>query len=185
MRERFPDAPLAAARGDADVRLGDGERVRPAVGARARPATRPTTSPSSSAASRFTGDAVLGEGSVFVCPDPGALAGYLDGARSACASASSRVLVPRPRAAGRATRRPSSTSTSRTASSASGRLRRGARRTGRRARATSCSTPVWDDAPAALRPAAAVTLAAHLDKLRRRGAAAGGRRARRRAARAG
>ncbi len=29
----------------------------------------------------FTGDAVLGEGSVFVAPDPGALAGYLDGLR--------------------------------------------------------------------------------------------------------
>ena len=29
----------------------------------------------------FTGDAVLGEGSVFVAPGPGALAGYLDGLR--------------------------------------------------------------------------------------------------------
>jgi hypothetical protein len=28
---------------------------------------------------------------------------------------------------------------------------------------------VWDDAPAALRPAAAVTLAAHLDKLEEEG----------------
>ena len=27
----------------------------------------------------FTGDAVLGEGSVFVAPDPGALVAYLDG----------------------------------------------------------------------------------------------------------
>ena len=27
----------------------------------------------------FTGDAVLGEGSVFIAPDPGALAGYLTG----------------------------------------------------------------------------------------------------------
>ena len=29
----------------------------------------------------FTGDAVLGEGSVFVAPGPGSLAGYLDGLR--------------------------------------------------------------------------------------------------------
>ena len=42
-----------------------------------RPATRPTTSRSSPAARCSPGDAVLGHGSVYVAPDPGALRGYL------------------------------------------------------------------------------------------------------------
>jgi glyoxylase-like metal-dependent hydrolase (beta-lactamase superfamily II) len=59
--ERLP-APLAAARGEADVRLLDGIRFALIAG--------PVC---------FTGDAVLGEGSVFIAQEPGALAGYLAG----------------------------------------------------------------------------------------------------------
>ncbi len=51
LRERFPDARLAASRGAVDVLLG--ETMRSARCARcARPATRPITSPTSSTASR-------------------------------------------------------------------------------------------------------------------------------------
>ena len=57
--------------------LADGDALRPADRDRDARATRPTTSRSSPARALFSGDAVLGRGSVFVFPDPGALRGYL------------------------------------------------------------------------------------------------------------
>ena len=118
-------------------------------------------------ASCFTGDAVLGEGSVFIAPDPGALAGYLDGlaraARSAipaCCAPGHGPLVNDP--AGQAP-----TSTSPTASIASGGCSRpcdaGARTV------AEMLDAAWPEVPELLRPAATVTLAAHLDKLAERG----------------
>jgi glyoxylase-like metal-dependent hydrolase (beta-lactamase superfamily II) len=113
----------------------------------------------------FTGDAVLGEGSVFVAPDPGALRGYLDALRRLraldltvlCPGHGPLVLdadakldeyiahrLDRERRLERA-------------------LADGLRG------ADELLDRVWSDAPAALRPAAAVTLAAHLDKLAEEG----------------
>ena len=65
----------------------------------------------------FTGDAVLGQGSVFVAPAPGALAGYLNALRD-CARWTSTSCAPAT-ARRSSTREPSSTSTSTTASTAS------------------------------------------------------------------
>ena len=120
----------------------------------------------------FCGDTVLGEGSVFIAPGGNALALYLqslrrlralDGSRR-CARATARSCGTRPR---------SSTSTSPTGSTA---------RTGcsTRSRAALRShdellDDVWDDAPAALRPAAQLTLEAHLEKLEAEGRLTGGR----------
>ena len=62
--------------------LADGDES-----ARSRPIATPGHAPDHlvfvAGALCFTGDAVLGEGSVFVAPDPGALGGYLAGARAA------------------------------------------------------------------------------------------------------
>lgn len=83
LRGRMP-APLAAARAEqlrrpGDVRLIDGERFGPLT-AIATPGHAPDHFALLTRSARpvcFTGDAVLGEGSVFIAPDPGALAGYL------------------------------------------------------------------------------------------------------------
>ena len=111
----------------------------------------------------FTGDAVLGEGSVFIAPDPGALAGYLDGLARPAAPAIWRVLCPGPRTAGarprRQARRVPRPPARPRAPAAGGAARRAS------GRVDELLDDVWDDAPAALRPAATVTLAAHLDKL--------------------
>jgi glyoxylase-like metal-dependent hydrolase (beta-lactamase superfamily II) len=113
----------------------------------------------------FTGDAVLGEGSVFIAPDPGALAAYLDALRRLRALDLELIcpghgpLVPDPAA--------------RIGAYLAHRAQREERllaaiAEGRRS-VDELLDAAWDDAPAALRPAAAVTLAAHLDKLAEEG----------------
>ena len=79
LRERRP-APLAAGRGEVDVELVSGARFGPFV-ALATPGHAPDHLALIDRRVCFTGDAVLGEGSVFIAPDPGALTGYLDGLR--------------------------------------------------------------------------------------------------------
>ena len=81
---------------------------------------------------------------------------------AACARWTSRPCA-RATARWSGTRRQSSTSTSRTASTANA----GSSRRWRRAFApkTSCLAAAWPEVPAALRPAAALTLAAHMEKL--------------------
>ena len=78
MRARFAGAALAAARGDVDVLLADASRVGP-FEAIATPGHAPDHLAYVVGDVALTGDAVLGEGSVFIAPDPGALASYLDG----------------------------------------------------------------------------------------------------------
>jgi glyoxylase-like metal-dependent hydrolase (beta-lactamase superfamily II) len=77
LRERIP-APVAAGRGDVDVRLTEGTRFGP-FEALSTPGHAPDHFALIYGQACFTGDAVLGEGSVFIAPDPGALAGYLAG----------------------------------------------------------------------------------------------------------
>jgi glyoxylase-like metal-dependent hydrolase (beta-lactamase superfamily II) len=109
----------------------------------------------------FTGDAVLGEGSVFVAPDPGALRGYL-AALERLRAMDLAVLCP---------------GHGPLVLDANAKLdeylahRRDRERRLAEALAAGLRTAdelldrVWSDAPAALRGAATVTLAAHLDKL--------------------
>jgi glyoxylase-like metal-dependent hydrolase (beta-lactamase superfamily II) len=109
----------------------------------------------------LTGDAVLGEGSVFVAPDPGALAGYLE-ALIRLRERPLTVLLP-----GHGP--PVSDPQAKLDEYVSHRLDRETRlvlalEAGKRT-TNDLLDDVWSDVPAGLRPAAAVTLAAHLDKL--------------------
>jgi glyoxylase-like metal-dependent hydrolase (beta-lactamase superfamily II) len=73
----FDHVPVAAARGAVDIVLADGGRVGP-LEAFATPGHAPDHFAFLYGSVALTGDAVLGEGSVFIAPDPGALKGYLD-----------------------------------------------------------------------------------------------------------
>ena len=149
----------------AGVALADGDAFGPLT-AIATPGHAPDHLAFVAGGACFTGDAVLGEGSVFVAPDPGALTRL---PRRPAAAARARRSTSSAPATGRRspTRRPSSTPTSRTASTAS--AGSSPRSTTGCARSTRCSTASGPTCPPALRPAAAVTLAAHLDKLAEEG----------------
>jgi glyoxylase-like metal-dependent hydrolase (beta-lactamase superfamily II) len=179
LRERLGgDAPVAAARGAVELTLADGDRAGP-LQALATPGHAPDHltyllgesvlgeggrgAPRQEARGgiAFTGDAVLGEGSVFIAPDPGALAGYLAGLARLRERAPALIcpghgpLVEDPAAkldeyvAHRLARERALLAA----------LDAGARSI------DALLDAAWADAPAILRPAATVTLAAHLDKL--------------------
>ena len=170
LRERLGGtAPLAGARGPVDLTVADGGRVGP-LEALATPGHAPDhltwllaggEGGGGGGGIAFTGDAVLGSGSVFVAPDPGALAGYLAGLERLRERAPALIcpghgpLVEDPPA------KREEYVTHRLAREAAllDALAAGARTT------DELLDAAWSDAPAMLRPAAAVTLAAHLDKL--------------------
>jgi glyoxylase-like metal-dependent hydrolase (beta-lactamase superfamily II) len=163
LRERFP-APLAAARGPADVELSDGACVGPFEAVHT-PGHAVDHFALIAGSVCFTGDAVLGEGSVFVAPDPGALAGYLDGLRR-LAERELDVLCP-----GHGP--PIWTPRERLSEYIEHRLDRERRlldalAEGRRS-TEQLLDAAWSDVPEHLRPLAAMTLAAHLDKLEEEG----------------
>ncbi len=165
LRERFGGAgavPLAGARGAVDLPLADGDHAGP-LEALATPGHAPDhlTYLLASGPIAFTGDAVLGEGSVFIAPDPGALAGYLAGLarlrerRPALICPGHGPLVEDPDA--------------KIAEYIEHRLGRerallAALDAGART-IDELLDRAWADAPAHLRLPATVTLAAHLDKL--------------------
>lgn len=154
------DAPLAGMRGPVDLRVQDGGRAGP-FEALATPGHAPDHLTYLHGDLAFTGDAVLGEGSVFIAPDPGALAGYLAGLERLRERAPALIcpghgpLVEDPDA--------------KIAEYVEHRLAR--ERALLDALAAGARTldelldRAWADAPALLRPAATITLAAHLDKL--------------------
>jgi glyoxylase-like metal-dependent hydrolase (beta-lactamase superfamily II) len=160
LRAAAGEPPVGTAHHPADVRLGDGDRFGP-LEVVATPGHAPDHLAFVAGRACFTGDAVLGEGSVFVAPDPGALRGYLAalarlrewGLEILCPGHGPLVLDANAKldeyVAHRLDRER--------------RLER-ALAAGLRS-ADELLDRVWSDAPAALRPAAAVTLAAHLDKL--------------------
>jgi glyoxylase-like metal-dependent hydrolase (beta-lactamase superfamily II) len=160
VRDRFPEAPLGAARGDVDERLRDGDRFGP-LEAVATPGHARDHLAFVVGTAALTGDAVLGEGSVFIAPDPGALAGYLD-ALAALRRRELTVLLP-----GHGP--PVSDPAAKLDEYIGHRLKRerllldgltaGARSV------PEMLDAAWSDVPSLLRPAATVTLAAHLDKL--------------------
>src|ERR1700728_3776486 len=175
LRERFP-APLAAARahegspkghtagGPADVRLRDGARVGP-FEALYTPGHAVDHFALLVGGVGFVGDAVLGEGSVFVAPDPGALAGYLKGLERLlehdlevlCPGHGPPIWAPRERITEYIDHR---LDRERRLVAALAEGRRGTE---------DLLDAAWSDVPEQLRPLAAVTLVAHLDKLEEEG----------------
>jgi len=169
IRRRFPDAPLAAARGEVDLVLSEGSRFGP-LEALAAPGHAPDHLIFLAGSAALTGDAVLGQGSVFIAPDPGALRGYLDALvrlRERCPE----VLLP---GHGPVVLDPDA----RLHDCIAHRLER--ERLLLRALAAGARTPeemldaAWADVPPQLRSAARVTLVAHLDKLADEGRLPGG-----------
>jgi glyoxylase-like metal-dependent hydrolase (beta-lactamase superfamily II) len=161
VRERFPDAPAAAARGAVDTVLEDGSSFGP-FEAVAIPGHARDHLAFIAGTAGFTGDAVLGEGSVFVA---GQMGEYLAGLERLRAR-SLEVLLP---GHGPLISDPEE----KLREYIEHRLDRERRLlaaldAGRRG-ADELLDEVWDDAPAYLRPAAALTLAAHLDKLAEEG----------------
>jgi glyoxylase-like metal-dependent hydrolase (beta-lactamase superfamily II) len=161
VRERYPDAPAAAARGQVDVLLEEGSAFGPfeAVSTPGHTADHLAFIVGSAG---LTGDAVLGEGSVFVA---GQMADYLAGLERLRARTLDVLLpghgplIPYPR--------------EKLDEYIEHRLDR-ERRLLRALDAGLRSSDqlldeVWDDAPRYLRPLAALTLAAHLDKLAQEG----------------
>jgi glyoxylase-like metal-dependent hydrolase (beta-lactamase superfamily II) len=161
IRARYPGAPLAGADdGDLDVRLSDGDRFGP-LEAVATPGHAPDHLAYIAGDAALTGDAVLGQGSVFIAPDPGALAAYL-AALARLRERSLKVLLP-----GHGP--PVSDPAAKLDEYIAHRLDRERRLiealdAGRRS-TEELLDYAWADVPPGLRPAAAVTLAAHLDKL--------------------
>ncbi len=164
VRERFPQAPLAAARGDADRLLRDGSAFGPleVVGT---PGHAPDHLAFVVGSAALTGDAVLGQGSVFIAPDPGAMTRYLE-ALGELRRRDLSVLLP-----GHGP--PVSDPAAKLDEYVRHRLDRERRLV--EALAAGARTvsemldAAWGDVPELLRPAATVTLAAHLDKLQAEG----------------
>jgi glyoxylase-like metal-dependent hydrolase (beta-lactamase superfamily II) len=159
LRELRP-APLAAAHPGADLVLRDGSRFGPL---RAIPTPGHSRDHFAWATEHacFTGDAVLGEGSVFVDAYPGSLAGYLQGL-ARLATLEVQVLCP---GHGPPIWEPET----KVEEYISHRYEREhkvilALGAGKRSIAELLDD-AWSDVPAELRPIAIVTLAAHLDKL--------------------
>jgi glyoxylase-like metal-dependent hydrolase (beta-lactamase superfamily II) len=165
LRRRSGDPPVGAARfADAGVRLGDGDAFGP-LRVIATPGHATDHLAFLAGRALFSGDAVLGHGSVFVWPDPGALRGYLAALERLatldlaviCPGHGPLVLDPAAKLAEYLAHRRD-------------RERRliDALEQGRRT-VQELLDAAWSDVPSALRPAAAVTLAAHVDKLAEEG----------------
>ena len=160
IRTRFPGAELAAARGTPDVPLRDGGRFGPLL-ALSTPGHAPDHLAYAVGSAALTGDAVLGEGSVFISPDPGALAGYLAGLEK-LRRRRLDILAP---GHGPPVADPQAKLDQYIAHRLDRERRLVAALAAGRRSVQELLDEVWDDAPPALRPAATVTLAAHLDKL--------------------
>jgi glyoxylase-like metal-dependent hydrolase (beta-lactamase superfamily II) len=164
LRERFPHAVLAAGRCEPDVQLRDGLQVGP-LEAIFTPGHAPDHFSFMTGTTVFSGDAVLGEGSVFIAPDPGALAAYLHGLERLKAREPELILPGH----GPPVTRPTDTLEAYLAHRLD-RERRLVAGLGAGARTIAeMLDAAWDDVPEQLRPAASVTLAAHLDKLEAEG----------------
>jgi glyoxylase-like metal-dependent hydrolase (beta-lactamase superfamily II) len=163
LREQRP-APLAGGRGDLDVKLGEGTRFGP-FEALSTPGHAPDHFALIYGRACFTGDAVLGEGSVFIAPDPGALAGYLAGLEK-MRERDLDVLCPGHGPAIWEAR-------VKLEEYIEHRLERERKlleglASGRRS-VSELLDAAWSDVPEQMRGVAAITLAAHLDKLEEEG----------------
>lgn len=164
LRGRYPDTPVAAARGDVDLRLEESSVFGP-LEAVSTPGHAPDHLAFITGTAALTGDAVLGEGSVFIWPDPGALASYL-AALSKLRARELTIICP---GHGPLVRDPAGKLDEYVAHRLERERRLLAALRGGRRSVDEILDEVWDDVPPPLRPAAAVTLAAHLDKLAEEG----------------
>jgi glyoxylase-like metal-dependent hydrolase (beta-lactamase superfamily II) len=158
--ERYP-APLAAGRGRGDVALAEGERFGP-FEAVATPGHSVDHFALVGCGACFTGDAVLGEGSVFISPHPGAMSGYLRALNGLRLRGDFNVICP-----GHGP--PVWDVASKLEEYVCHRIERENRLLealgeGRRT-VQGLLDAAWSEVPEALRPFATATLAAHLDKL--------------------
>jgi glyoxylase-like metal-dependent hydrolase (beta-lactamase superfamily II) len=160
MRSRFPGVPVAAFRGTVEVLLDDGDVFGPLEALRT-PGHAPDHLAFLVDGAALTGDAVLGEGSVFIASDPGALAGYLAGLERLRARRPTVILPGH----GPIVDDPEAKLEAYVAHRLDRERRLVAALAAGRRTAEELLDEVWSDAPAALRPAAGVTLAAHMDKL--------------------
>lgn len=160
IRSAFPEAPLAAARGEADLTLADGDQFGP-LEAMATPGHAPDHFAFIAGRACFTGDTVLGQGSVILSPDPGALAGYLEGLRR-LADRDLAVLCP---GHGPPVDDPQGKLQEYIAHRLDRERRLLSALDGGARTVEELLDGAWADVPQGMRPAAAVTLAAHLDKL--------------------
>ena len=164
LRRRAGEPPVAAARGEVDVTLADGDGFGP-LEAIATPGHSTDHLAFLAGRAALTGDAVLGEGSVFVAPEPGALRGYLDALRG-LRERDLALLCP---GHGPPVWEPAAKLDDYLAH----RLDRERRLLEALADGLRSEDELldraWSDAPAFLRPAAAVTLRAHLHKLSEEG----------------
>lgn len=158
---RFSPVPLAAARGMASALLEDGDRLGP-FEVIATPGHSPDHLAFVAGELAFTGDAVLGEGSVFVM---GQLAEYLDGLErlrgrglSLIAPGHGPVVDDPESKLGEYIEHRLARETALVSALSAG------KRT-----IHDLLAAAWADAPEALRPAAAITLEAHLQKLESEG----------------
>lgn len=176
MRERYPAAPLAGAHiepsgevdgeagGELDIALSDGRRVGPFL-AVAAPGHSPDSFALIARRACFSGDAVLGQGSVYIAPYPGAMASYMRALQrlSACARGGNfDVICPGhgPLVVDAQDKLSSYLAHRREREQALvAAFERGLRSE------RELLDSVWADVPEQLRPLAAVSLAAHLDKL--------------------
>jgi glyoxylase-like metal-dependent hydrolase (beta-lactamase superfamily II) len=153
--------PLAAARGPAEIALAEGVRFGP-LEAVPTPGHAPDHFAFVGGGACFTGDAVLGEGSVFISPYRGAMAGYLIALTRLRMREDFDVLCP-----GHGP--PVWDAHLKLEEYVNHRIDReqhllAALGEGRRS-VQELLDAVWSDVPEQLRPMATVTLAAHLDKL--------------------
>jgi glyoxylase-like metal-dependent hydrolase (beta-lactamase superfamily II) len=157
-------APLAATRPGAELALRDGERFGPLLALHTPGHSREHYAFLAGGVC-FTGDAVLGEGSVFISPDPGALSGYLRalerlGERELtvlCPGHGPAIWEPRERIRQYVEHRLERERRLLEALAAGGRS------------TDELLDAAWSDVPQQLRPAAAITLRAHMDKLAEEG----------------
>jgi len=157
--------PVAAARAPvATTTVGHGDAVGP-FEVIATPGHAPDHLAYRHGDALFSGDAVLGRGSVFIAPDPGALRGYLAALDHLLTLDLATIhpghgpLVGDPAAKLAEYRDHRLDRERRLVTALAGGLRS----------VDELLDAVWADVPAVLRPAATVTLAAHLDKLAEEG----------------
>lgn len=159
-------APLAGGRGEVDVTLAEGMRFGPFEAA-FTPGHAPDHFALLAAGACFSGDAVLGEGSVFISPHRGAMSGYLRALAGLRGRGDFDVICPGHGPVVWDAKAKLDEYLDHRAE----RERRliAALGEGRRSVEELLDT-VWAEVPEVLRPAASVTLAAHLDKLEEEGA---------------
>ncbi len=158
------DVPVHAARYPADVQISNGDTLG-SFAVAATPGHAPDHVAFVLYDTVFSGDAILGTGSVFVAPDPGALRGYLAGLELLKALAPRRIWPGH----GPVVDDPITKIDEYLQHRREREERLLAALDGGARTVDALLDRAWSDVADVLRPAAAVTLAAHMDKLEEEG----------------